>query len=656
MILLLPLSVFAKDICDSSDIEIQSIHLENNTGNIEELSNPSISNQIINLGLKMNVVGDAALYKIVLKNNSLEDYYFDDKSLNLDMESVNYDISFGDNTSLIKAGEEKIVYLKVSYKEQMDASNFDNGLYDGTQVMKLNVMSLENPYTGRFLGLLIFISLIIGFFVLYKDKKKTAYLLLMISFIIPFTVRATCKHSLEVNTNLVIDVREAVFLPGKEVNVKMKQLAGNDLSTNPNGYAFKDQIITAIKYSDVEPDDINKGNQNIVSTPESGYPIYMWFDNGTIYWWSEDKTPALNEDASAMFLEFNKMKDISGLEKFDLTKSTNLNIFFANSLISDITPLSKWNTSSVQILSSMFFGTTIIDLISLKDWDVSNVTNMRYLFAGAPIVTLDGLENWNTSNVENMGYVFMRCSKLQDMKAIKNWNVSRVTNINSLFDSCFALEEIDLSNWDISNVTSMHSVFGMWEYDGSPKLSSSLKRIFLSDKFNTSKVTTFSGFVANNTSIEDYSFLKYLDVSNCKTMYTFLQYNHNFKQEDLQYMKDYDVSNVETMSYLFFEVPITSLKPIENWDVSKAKAMNLMFYGTRISSLSGLENWDVSSVEDMEGMFYNSGSITDASAINDWDITNVTNFTNMFKGVSVHPEFTKVNGTWGANGIFIPTE
>ena len=115
------------------------------------------------------------------------------------------------------------------------------------------------------------ISLLIGFFVLYRYWKKTAYLLLLISFTIPFSVKAVCKYSLEVNTNLVIDARNAIFLPGQEFNIKVKQLVGDDTSTVTNGYDFKDQLITAFHYSDVEPVDSNKEDKNIVSISESNY-------------------------------------------------------------------------------------------------------------------------------------------------------------------------------------------------------------------------------------------------------------------------------------------------------------------------------------------------------------------------------------------------
>ena len=96
ILFLFPLLVFAKDTCDSDDIVIQSILLENSSGHLEELREATIANQKIDLGLKMDVVGDSAEYKIVVKNNSDEDYYFDERALNIDMESVNYEVLFDD--------------------------------------------------------------------------------------------------------------------------------------------------------------------------------------------------------------------------------------------------------------------------------------------------------------------------------------------------------------------------------------------------------------------------------------------------------------------------------------------------------------------------------------------------------------------------------
>ena len=602
VLFLFPFMVLAKDTCDSNDIVIQSITLEKSTGHIEELNEASIDNQKINLGLKMDVVGDSAEYKVVVKNNADEDYYFDERALNIDMDSVNYEVSFDDNTSLIKAGEEKVIYLKVSYKEQMDATNFDNGLYDGTQVMKLNVMTLENPFTGRFLGLLILMSLLFGFFVLYRDKKKTAYLLLLISFTIPFSVKAVCRHSLEVNTNFVIDARNAIFLPGKEFNIKVKQLVGDDTTTSTNGYNFRDQLITAFRYSDVEPVDSNKEEKNIVSVPESRYPIYAWFDNGTLYWWSEDKTPAL-ENPSYMFFYFFQLSDLSGIENFDSsnvevldyfivgTQITNLNYlanwnvenliqmgdtFALNQNMVDITGLSNWNISNVETLSFVFYSANgLRNLEGIKNWDTSNVTNMQGLFYNCGIeslvplrnwnisnvinlggvfefctnlVTLEGLENWDTSNVENMSFLFDQNTSLVNIDAIKNWDVSKVTTMRQLFCSAVNLEEIDLSNWKTDSLEDMINMFGMWNSNGSSRYDSKLKRIIFSKKFNTTKVVHMDMAFVNLVLLESIEGIEYWNTPLLTTAYAMFSACFSLTSLDIS---NFDTRNVTDFRRMF---------------------------------------------------------------------------------------------------------
>ncbi len=627
LLLLIPVSVLAKDTCDSNDIEIQSIVLENSLGNIEEVSNASISNQKINLGLKMNVIGDAAEYKLVLKNNSLEDYYFDEESLNLDKDFVNYEVLFDDNTNLIKGGEVKTITLKVSYREKIDASLYDDGVYNGSQVVELNVMNLDNPFTGRFLGILVFISLLIGFFVFYKNSKKTAYLLLIIGLTIPFHVNAICKHSFEVNTNLVIDVKEAMFLPGKEVNIKMKELAGDDTSTVTYGYNIKDQLIASIKYSENEPGNENKEEKNIVSTAESRYPIYMWFDNGTIYWWSEDKTPALNEDASYMFHNMVLLSDILGLRNFDASYTVNMHSLFALIATETIVDLRNWNTSKVENMVNTFFN-----MLSLK--------------------SLSGLENWDTSNVTEMEGTFSTDWNLRNMEAIKNWNVEKVKNMRQMFFTNLKLEIIDLSNWKTSSLTDMSFMIAMGTPpDGSLGI---LKNIILSDKFDSSNVTDMTFAFYNNQVLEDYSFLQYLDTSSVTTIQDIFYYNYNLKSA--AYMKDWNVSNLKNMSAAFIDTGLINLNGFNNWDTSSVEDMSYAFRGCdHLESLSGIENWDVSSVTSFSYMFAEIPNLNDSAPINDWDIPTTASFYRMFSGTPGHPEFSKVPGRWDGRKTFIPT-
>ncbi len=76
----------------------------------------------------------------------------------------------------------------------------------------------------------------------------------------------------------------------------------------------------------------------------------MWYDNGTIYWWSEDKTPSLNINASHMFRRLTSLTDISGLETADVSKVKEIAYIFASDTsISDLKALKKWIHHMLQI-------------------------------------------------------------------------------------------------------------------------------------------------------------------------------------------------------------------------------------------------------------------------------------------------------------------
>ncbi len=595
ILFLFPFMVFAKDMCDSNDIKIQSIVLENSTGNMEELSNPSVNNQRINLGLKMNVLGDAAEYKIVLKNNSNEDYYFDEKVLNIDMESVNYEVSFDDNTNFIKGGEEKVVYLKVSYKEQVDSSNLNNGIYDGTQVMKLNIMTLENPFTGRFLGVFIFISLVVGFFVLYRDKKKSAYLLLVISFIIPFTVNAVCKHSLEIENSIVIDARNAIFLPGSDINVKIKQLSGNDLSSVTNPYSYLDEIITSIQYFESEPLDNYKNEANTMSIPESQYPIYMWFDNGILYWWSEDKTPALNEDASYMFSGFSHLNDISGLQRFDVSQAVKINNFLAYGNFENLEPLSKWNFQITKQLMLFFaYNKAITNVDALSDWDISNVESIAAMFSTCiNLSSIEGIKNWDVSKVVNLNQLFLGVNSLSSLSALRNWDTSSVKYISGLFARNTSLTSTDgLENWDVSQIESMNGVF------------------------------------SQDTNLSDIEALRNWNTKSAKLMFGLL---YNTKIVSTDPIKNWNTSSATSIYSLLYNCPDLVEADLSGWDTSNVTDMSGLFEGSSNLRTINISNWDTSNVTNMSYMFSNLGSLTELD-LSSFNTKKVTAFKRMFNG------------------------
>ena len=546
ILLLIPTLVLAKDTCNDNDIKIKSITLKELNGFSEEIQESSINNNTINLNLKMYDVGDSSTYDITVENTSNEDYYFTKDSMKLENDYLEY--SLKNDSEVIPAKNEKTIELKVSYKNKISNESYSD---TSKLIISLSDKPLENPKTKMtYTFIFIIISLII--LTIYKKinnklfSKKKLFLIGTLLSIIPLTTTALCTVNLNVETKIEIENKEAIFLPGSEVNIKMKELAGDDTSTSTNGFDYKNESIVAVKYSSQEPTVSNKEEKNIVSTYDSPYPIYMWYEDCTIYWWSEDSHPSLNEDASYMFYHINSLNNIDGLESFDVSNVKKLSFTLSNTAIDTLSSIKKWNVSSVEDMSGLFFDDiNIKSLEGIEGWDISNVINMSEMFSGernkqmqieslnelrkwntsklenmssmfacnTKLETLEGLENWDTSNIKNMRRLFDYNLNLKDALAIKNWNTSNVTNLECMFQHTYKLEKIDVSNWNTSNVIYMNHLFGA----GYISLISNLKEIKGIENWDTSNVISMESMFVHQVNLEELN-LSGWDTSNVKNM------------------------------------------------------------------------------------------------------------------------------------------
>ena len=112
----MPVFVYA-ETCDTDKITIENIVVDNKTDSVEELVAATASGKNINLNLSMSEVGDNIEYKFVIKNDSNEDYEFDNTNLNISSDYIDYSFETDDNTNIVKANSSKNVTLKVEYSE-----------------------------------------------------------------------------------------------------------------------------------------------------------------------------------------------------------------------------------------------------------------------------------------------------------------------------------------------------------------------------------------------------------------------------------------------------------------------------------------------------------------------------------------------------------
>lgn len=215
IIMFIPFIVNA-ETCDTSKVSISSIKVDSKSNEVEEINEATATGRDINLNLTMSEVGDKIKYKIVVKNDSNDDYELDKNNFNISSDYVKYSLESEDESIIVKANSTKTVYLRVEYKNAVKEESFKNGIYTDNKNMTINLSSndkasvadiITNPDTGIKYYILIIIVLftIIGTTVYLVMKKKNVKIMLLVigtAIIIPLSVNALCKCEIKIDSKV----------------------------------------------------------------------------------------------------------------------------------------------------------------------------------------------------------------------------------------------------------------------------------------------------------------------------------------------------------------------------------------------------------------------------------------------------------------------
>ena len=245
-----------------------------------------------------------------------------------------------------------------------------------------------------------------------------------------------------INTKMIPNYSEADLISGNDFNSSIRRLVDNEHSINN----FQ-RSLTA-------PQESN--NAIDIASSSSAKPVYAWFDDGTVYIYSEANKIYMNEDSKNMFRAFSGISSLD-LSFLDTSKVTNMSGMF--SYISSIPEidLSEFDTSNVTDMSYMFNYLYIYEL-DLSHFNTSKVTNMENMFSGmSPLVELN-LSGFDTSNVTNMRQMFYYCANIKNLD-LSSFDTSKVENMNRMFYALYNVESLDISSFYTPNVTNMSNMF-----------------------------------------------------------------------------------------------------------------------------------------------------------------------------------------------------
>lgn len=161
----------------------------------------------------------------------------------------------------------------------------------------------------------------------------------------------------------------------------------------------------------------------------------------------------VNASTLSSFAGWQRLSDISGLARWDVSNVTNLsNLFSGCASLEDLSPIAGWDVSNVTRMGGTFRDCTALTTLEpLAGWDVSSALDMGGIFRGcAGVADLSPLASWNTHNAIDLSYAFAGCSSLRSAAALARWDVSSVLDLGHLFDGCSAIADFSaLDGWQL---------------------------------------------------------------------------------------------------------------------------------------------------------------------------------------------------------------
>lgn len=335
-------------------------------------------------------------------------------------------------------------------------------------------------------------------------------------------------------------------------------------------------------------------SEEIISTEDSNFPVYVWVDDDTIYWWSEAERPNFNSNSSNMFNNMNKLETIN-LDGLESSTAINMSQFFNGCSKLSSLDISEFNTGNVTNMSNMFSGTSALTSIDTSVLDTKNVTNMSGMFSKTGVTSID-ISNFDTKNVKTMRSLF-DYSKAATV-IIGDINTSNVTDMYSMFGDMANIKSLDLSGLDTDNVTNMASMFCAFH------VTSKLTDLDIST-FNTEKVQNFSLMFYGQSKLTELD-LRHFNTSSATTMYMMFSGTSSLRTLDVSGWTNDKVTN---MSYMFNYGGNTNIN-FTNFNTSNVTDMTGMFADMRSAQVLDLSGFDTANVKKMANMFGSSYSST----------------------------------------------
>ena len=145
-----------------------------------------------------------------------------------------------------------------------------------------------------------------------------------------------------------------------------------------------------------------------------------------------------NKDCRNMFLGYENLKSIFGLEFLQTSQTENMKYMFASCRELESLDVSGFNTSRVTNMSGMFSCCAKLKGLDVSHFDTSKVTDMQHMFSFCGNLSSLDVSHFDTSQVMDMKDMFASCDKME-LSDVNNFNTDNIKKMSIPFSKYIGL-------------------------------------------------------------------------------------------------------------------------------------------------------------------------------------------------------------------------
>ncbi len=344
-LLLVLLSICIIPVHAADDVSIESVDVLERSNNTEVVNPATFNGLEIKFDIKFVEKNDYIKYKVVVSNNSNKDYKISDTSKFNSSKYIQYDYSFNDGQSTVKAKSKQTMYITITFVDDQIPDSLKNadGTFTETKNMVVNLargnMFTSNPQTSNTIIALLIVLAIIGitYIVGAKRKNKVTAMLLVFGISVlslPLTIMAIEEIQIKVNSTVTINpnIEFCVYDKGLTANTlpKRKEVEANTTTAYYPGYndymenAYKYKVQKGMTWKEFQ--NSNYFNQVGNETPFREEAFYEYDDNHSKLW-SFFNDISIGNDASLKRVDIDNNRMAVNLT--DVIKPCNEAVYYS---------------------------------------------------------------------------------------------------------------------------------------------------------------------------------------------------------------------------------------------------------------------------------------------------------------------------------------